>query len=1216
MNNEKPHSGFTKWFLKNIFGIDLEARSSEHRATLATIREQLENVIADRQNEIDRLKQKSETLHTQLDESNHQLEELQAELHKYKVDQTTLKSAKTHAENQLKKLKVESQKQVDDSKKTALQLESTLKQKTKELADVNSSLDGLRAQIEQLEKQKKDLEDDFSRAQTVREQLTADNKQLEQKIARTEKLKATQKQVIDDLKRLLESTQKEKDELQVQLATSQDDQATLKSAKTRAENQLKKIEAETQKQVDESKRIAQQLEATIKQKTKELADSNATVDALRSEIEDIKKQLEKAKEDIECAIKFRKDLASANAKLDGEKLELKHQVNTQKEIIDGQQAEIDALKKANGDLQAQLADSEKRVADAMKENEAINQQLSELATAQQDDEQEDDTSLHDQVKILAQELSEARSEVQRLTEELDNSRDNNKKLEATITVSNQKYGENLETFKARLLEKDEIISELKNQIKQLEAALAEMRLLLNESNDVDDDAKSSTTFKTTSANSPLQPQQSEADESTSYKDEATPSDLPTIAEDGSSIGERAIKTVINCETEERIDAEEFFSRPKEEISTLSRKLEIISKTDDSPLFVCEKCKQPVKISKITRSRGETLFFAHCHHDVSCEWRKESEAAAKPAVILDDAEIKSAKAEKSRYDKLKDLIYKSLINQEALGHDVSDVELDKRIKSDTSKSWRQFDVYAKWQGIDVVFKLQRSTDYLKYLVGIDEFCKQEKLFIIWVFGSDSATSYSYLLGTTYQATLFDNRSCVFILDREAENASNESGELKLKCNWLIDGKHWYHTIARTNSNGILVSLADLCFDDTKTYKPYYKDRNNVPDIEASEILELKPGIFKYRRKALWGIYNQSNGIQSECKYKEIYLNEKGRIVAIIDDIPEDRHGYLSDDGNETHTTKDEIAPGIFVLNIFERLCLADKSNRPISKYYDAMKYWCDDRMVIKLGSWYGIMDFHGRVIREPQYDKLRIVSDNKARVTDYQGKYSIDCDGNIIPDEIISLHWNYQKVRHLDKWGIMNAKGKLIVDYQYNEIATFRNRFFGFTDAGTIIKLENIERFNYRIPLRAKYIGTSPKGHLLFNCNGIILTMINHQNNRSKREIGKEYMVALINIMRDDKSNVTYYIAAWNEKSKDMKFVPTDFDSDYKSGQRYTGVIVKISTLKNRKRFFVSFKDNRQTYVNIGRNAPIFDLLRNGSSITLEKIDFNPFYESTKWKVIK
>lgn len=1054
----------------------------------------------------------------------------------------------------------------------------------------------------------------------------------------------------------------------------QEETSKLQTEKSELENQLSELKEEhqaLQTDFDRSKETVSWLESTLKQKEEEQANVKSLIESLTEEVEKLKAQLEGKQSYIDRAIKFREELTKSNDKLEGEKANLKHQADTQKEIIDEQQAEIDAIKKEKDDLQAQLDtckgeidklrqeqtpqaiidkykdeitrlnnlvqsledniqsrdrniedlklqldNTQERLAKAMNEKETLNQRVSELGNDQTATVQEEDQCLENQVKILAHDLSEAQRTVQQLTENLANARDRIKEQEATISMSRQNYDAIIEKLKSRLNEKEETIRELNDRIKLLEAALAELRLILSENSGADDNSMASqTTVKTGNEHAAVLPPPPATGNTSNNSDEDFPIDLPTLVEDGSSMGERAIKAVINYETGKRIETEEFFRRPKKEISTLCRRLEIISKTDDTPLFICEKCLQPVKISKITKSRGETLFFTHCHRDIPCEWRKENETVAKPVFILDDAEISTAKIEKSRYEKLRDIIYMSLKNQETTGNDVRDIELEKRIKSGTSKSWRLFDVYAKWRGFDVVFKLQRSTDYLRYLVGLDEFCKQEKIFIIWVFGSESATSYSYLQENTYQTTLFDNHSCVFILDREAEKASKDSGELKLKCNWLIDGKHWYYTIARTNSNGVLVSMDDLCFDDTDTYKPYYKGKNEVPNIEADDIVELKPGVFKYRVKTLWGIYNQTNRTQSECKYKDIY-RDKDHIIAVIDDIPDDRRGYLSDDGIEI-PQKEEISSGIFVLNIFERLCLANKNNLPISKYYDEIRQWCDDRLIIQSDGRFGIIDYHGRVIVEPCYDKLRIVNNHKARVTDYNGKYYIDSDGIIIPDDVIPLNGNFQKVKHFDKWGIMNDKGKLIVDYQYKEIATFRNRFYGFTDDQNFIRLENVERFNYRIPFKATYIGPSSNGHhLLFLCNGIELVMVNHHKNSSSRVIGKEYDVALSNLIRDDKSNITYYIDAWNEKSKDKSFVPTDFDSDYQLGERYTGVIVNTSPNKHRKRIFILFKERRQTYVNVNRNAPNFDQLRKGKSIILEKIGYDPFYEITKWKVIK
>ena len=261
-----------------------------------------------------------------------------------------------------------------------------------------------------------------------------------------------------------------------------------------------------------------------------------------------------------------------------------------------------------------------------------------------------------------------------------------------------------------------------------------------------------------------------------------------------------------------------------------------------------------------------------------------------------------------------------------------------------------------------------------------------------------------------------------------------------------------------------------------------------------------------------------------------------------------------------------------------------------------------------------MSYYGREIVKPKYQKLRLINEGeKASVTDYSGKYYIDCNGNVIPDEIIPLHNRLKKVRHLGKWGIMNSKGEFIVNYQYNEIASFRNRFFGFTDTHTLIKLENVEKFNYRVPFKAKFMGLSSKGDYLFTFDGIEMIMKDNQYNRATREEGVEYLVQLINMLRDDQSHMVYYITAYNEKTKDVKFDPTDFDSDYEHGEKLTGKVVDIKHLQNKKRLFVEFKGKGQTYVNIRLNDA--KKYRKGSSITLEKIDYDPFYEITKWRII-
>ena len=113
----------------------------------------------------------------------------------------------------------------------------------------------------------------------------------------------------------------------------------------------------------------------------------------------------------------------------------------------------------------------------------------------------------------------------------------------------------------------------------------------------------------------------------------------------------------------------------------------------------------------------------------------------------------------------------------------------------------------------------------------------------------------------------------------------------------------------------------------------------------------------------------------------------------------------------------------------------------------------------------------------------------------------------------------------------------------------------------------------------------------------------------------EYDVYLLNIIKEDDKEF-YIIAAADDKTNEMKFDQVDSDSDFKKGEKLTG---KVTRIKNGKRLYIRFPDGRQTYISKSRIKRFgFDPKQYGekSLITLEKIDFDPYYESTKWKVIK
>lgn len=1186
MVSNRKYSTFTKLILKKLFNINVEERDVELFNLMALLADaQEEN--SELSDSISAHKKQIEELNQELDTTRRNLASVQKEKQHSEEDRDRLKFNLKKANSTIGKLQDEQkklQKQVDESKSIIRDLDTSLGRRAEELEKCNATIDSLKNSLADSELH---LREATGRSENLRQEA----------------------------------------------------------------NQLQAHKAELEDLIKE-------LKNTIKQRDVELAEANSMLNTLKGEVKEVKKQLEKAKEDIDRAIRLRQELTKGNAKLEGEKANLKHQAVTQKEIIDEQQAEIDALKKEKDHLLAQLDScqgeldklrqeqtpqaimdkyqseitrlnnlvqsledniqsrdsridglksqltaSENRLSKAMQENEALNQQVSELATPQQDD---DDTSK--EIRELTEKLEDRDSIIQELNEKLAGYAAAEREYQGKFAALEQSLNAKIDALTELLREKDITIHQKDAKIKALETALAAD---VNKEQQID----KKTQVPVSGQEKPEQPYYPLAKDLPAADEDVVPSDLPTIVEDGTVVTTRSIEAVINWETGEHIKANEFFGRPKEEIARISRRLEIISKTGDEPLFVCEKCCQPVKISKISTKKGESLFFSHCHNDVPCMWRKEGQTPSSPVIDLDDAAIEAATVEKSRYSHLRDVIYDALKEQQEKGFEINALKQNKRIKGETSRVWRNFDVYVRWHNIDIVFKLQRSIDYLQDIVSIDEFCKQNKLFIIWVFGSDSATSYDYLLQNNYQNTLFDNRSCVFILDNEAERACKEAKDLRLKCNWLVDGKHWFYTNANTGSNGILVSLNDLNYDDTNTYKPYYRKMGPKPTIDSEDLIGLKPGIFKYRQGSLWGIYNQEKDIKSQCKYSDISLDKKGSIVAVTSDYLHPRVGILSDIGEELPTTYTKLAPDVYRLNIFELFCLAhQKDGEPFTEMFESIEKWGNDRLVIKTQSGYGAMDYKGNIIITPKYIEFVIDNNWTAKVTDYSGTYLINHIGIAIPDETIELSGEIRKVRHLDRWGMYDNSGTLFIKYSYLEIGSFRKRFYGITENG-LFKLQKAPRYDYRMPFRAVFKGMSSNGDYVFDCHGIEMIMPDNKYNHAERFVGSEYDVYLLNIIKEEDKEF-YIIAAADDKTNEMKFDQVDKDSDFKKGEKLTG---KVTRIKNGKRLYIRFPDGRQTYISKSRIKRFgFDPKQYGekSLITLEKIDFDPYYESTKWKVIK
>ena len=283
------------------------------------------------------------------------------------------------------------------------------------------------------------------------------------------------------------------------------------------------------------------------------------------------------------------------------------------------------------------------------------------------------------------------------------------------------------------------------------------------------------------------------------------------------IVKRSILEIFDTKEEEIIEAESFFKRPEHELIHWRRIFEE-SLLAGEHRFICTNCKQDVKIAGRKYERGQIAFFSHLHDSDYCVFKtcsslsKEQIEAKKYGLI----------AESERHKRLKSCIYEALKGHASQNKGVTDVFMEKRVKSDLPfMNWRKPDVMAKYNDLNIVFELQLSTTFISVVVQRDIFYRLNDYFIVWVFNFDDNQKYVDLTNLMCKDIYYANKRNIFIFDAEAQQASEERGELVLKCNWLDTDNTWHFSHAKGNGDGVLITIDELKYDE-ETAKPYYFD----------------------------------------------------------------------------------------------------------------------------------------------------------------------------------------------------------------------------------------------------------------------------------------------------------------------------------------------------------------------------------------------------------
>ncbi|MDY0216337.1 MAG: DUF6035 family protein [Bacteroidales bacterium] len=348
------------------------------------------------------------------------------------------------------------------------------------------------------------------------------------------------------------------------------------------------------------------------------------------------------------------------------------------------------------------------------------------------------------------------------------------------------------------------------------------------------------------------------------------------------VSKRTINEVLNLETGENIEAEEFFKKTLDELSIYRSELQKAIEGYREPLFVCYYCKQKVRIrggiSNTAKRRADVFHFAHLKDSEDCHIKTKNN--------LSKDEINRIKyngeKESRLHRTLKEKIAESLRKNEISIGEVSNIEVEKVINNKVVSEWKKPDINAFYLNKRIAIELQLSTTWLDVITRRQHFYKEQQIFILWVFHvfdiNDDRRSLAY------SDIIYTNNQNAYVFDEETYLMSNKSNDLILKCYYnvysnceLILCERWDYKY---------VSLSQLHFDES-SYTIYYHDSNKqkeqvLIEIEEQEAKALENHIAEYnieqkKRKKLETLYSKLESHNLELESATSKRNELSREI---------------------------------------------------------------------------------------------------------------------------------------------------------------------------------------------------------------------------------------------------------------------------------------------------------------------------------------------------
>jgi len=222
----------------------------------------------------------------------------------------------------------------------------------------------------------------------------------------------------------------------------------------------------------------------------------------------------------------------------------------------------------------------------------------------------------------------------------------------------------------------------------------------------------------------------------------------------------------------------------------------------TPLYACSLCGVPVSLLMHPVSR--LFYFKHVLEDGRCPQISSGELSRDEI----DARRYNGAKESERHIQMKAFVAASL----AADSRFSNIRVEKRWTNALSGEWRQPDVRATYNGIEIVFEIQLSTTYLDVIVERRRFYQKEGGLLFWIFAEFNDDCRRLLQDDVF----YNNNQNAFIVSSESTAVSVRANEFRLNCAWTEpESSSGISPLRRT-----MVSFHELTLDIVKQQAFYF------------------------------------------------------------------------------------------------------------------------------------------------------------------------------------------------------------------------------------------------------------------------------------------------------------------------------------------------------------------------------------------------------------